>query len=66
MSVAELIEQIKALPPDELAAVREFVNGAEENGRPTPSVRYATEEQFNRAVDRVFENHDELLRKLAE
>ncbi|CAN5527332.1 hypothetical protein BH20VER1_BH20VER1_16910 [soil metagenome] len=66
MSVAELIERIKALPPDELEEVRSFVLGTEEVKAGEPEVRYASDEQFNRAADRVFENHDELLRKLAQ
>ena len=66
MSVAELIEQIKALPPHELAAVRDFLNRESESSDSPQSVRYATDEEFDRATDRVFENHDELLRKLAE
>jgi hypothetical protein len=31
-----------------------------------PSGMYATDEQFDAAIDRVFEKHEELLRKLAE
>ena len=66
MSVAELIEQIKALPPDELEVVRSFVLNGEAAAGGEHSVRYATDEQFDGAIDRVFEKHEELLRKLAE
>ena len=66
MTAAEVIEKIKALPPEELEVVRRFLlNGAAESEGQQP-VRYATDEQFDAAMDRVFENHEELLRKLAE
>jgi len=46
--------------------VRDYVNGASKGADLSQGVRYATDEEFDRATDRVFEKHDELLRKLAE
>lgn len=62
MSAAELIEKIKALPPAELAEVRNFLL----NGAGSSEVKYASNEEFEAAAGRVFETHDELLRKLAQ
>ena len=65
MSAAELIEQIKALPPAEVEMVRRFLlNGEAESG--APAARYASDEEFDQAARRVFEKHDDLLRKLAQ
>ncbi|MDQ6624764.1 MAG: hypothetical protein M3Y69_01295 [Verrucomicrobiota bacterium] len=64
MSAAELIEQIKALPPAELEIVRDFVLDTAANK--LPPAKYATDEQFDAAAARVFEKHTELLRKLAQ
>ena len=64
MSVAELIEQIKALPPAELEKVRRFL--LKDDPKSGASVQYATDEVFNQSAERVFEKHDELLRKLAQ
>jgi hypothetical protein len=66
MSVAELIEQIKALPPDELEVVRSFVLNGSEDSDEQQTIRYATDEQFDRAMDQVFTKHEELMRRLAE
>ena len=60
MSAAEIIEEIKALPPAEQARVIAFVNDL--NGH---AVKYASDEAFQKAADEVFEKHRELLRKLA-
>ena len=66
MSAAEVIERIKALPSAEFEIVRQFVlNGATER-QAEHSVRYATDDEFNAAMDHVFENHEELLRRLAQ
>jgi hypothetical protein len=66
MSVAELIEQIKALPPDELEAVRTFLLNGKPESHELPQVIYASDSDAAHAVDRVFERHGDLLRKLAE
>ena len=65
VSAAELIEQIKALPPAEVEVIRNFLlNGKAESG--APAARYASDAEFDQAARRVFEKHDELLRKLAQ
>lgn len=60
MSAAEIIEQIKRLPPAERQAVKDFVNDGQESGggenAPT----------FQAAADEVFSKYDNLLRKLAQ
>lgn len=65
MNIAELIEEIKALPPAELEIVREFVLNGEARDK-QPEKRYVSDEEFDKATSRVFEKHDELLRKLAQ
>ena len=64
MSAAEVIEQIKNLPPDEQAKVTAFVR---ERQIAAPSgVRYADDAAFQEAKDWAFKEHDELLRKLSQ
>jgi hypothetical protein len=66
MSAAELIEQIKALPREERQRVIEFIREADRReSAAQPSVRYADEAAFEAALDRTFEKHDELFKKLA-
>ena len=65
MSAAELIEKIKALPPADLEIVREFVLKSEVRDK-QPEKHYVSDEEFDKAASRVFEKHDELLRKLAQ
>ena len=65
VSAAEIIEQIKALPPDEKAAVVDFVNKLEAGAPPAKTVRYATPEQAKAAGDKVVQQHEEVFRKLA-
>jgi len=65
MRVAELIEEIKALPPAEMEIVREFFLKGESRDN-QPEKRYVSDEEFNQATSLVFEKHDELLRKLAQ
>jgi hypothetical protein len=62
MSAAEIIEQIKRLPPEEQRAVEEFINARSEND----AVKYADDAKFQAAADEVFEKYDNLLRKLAQ
>lgn len=65
MSAAELIEQIKALPPAELEIVREFLLNGQVRSEQAEA-RYVSDEGFDQAAGRVFEKHDELLRRLAQ
>jgi len=60
VSAAQIIEEIKALPPEERAQVVEFVKETEK-----PAVSYIDQETFDAAVKEVFTKHRELLRKLA-
>lgn len=66
MSVAELIEQIKALSHEEQAAVREFLLHGESGLQQPGGINYIHEEHFRAVADRVFEGHRDLFRKLAE
>lgn len=68
MSAAEIIEQIKALPLEERKQVFSFVREVEKESVSTSGqdVRYADDQTFDAAVERVFEQHAELFKKLAE
>ena len=67
MSAAEIIEQIKTLPPKERETVVEFFEKAKaESASETREVRYADDAVFRAAADRVFETHAELFRRLAQ
>jgi hypothetical protein len=60
MSAAEIIEQIKRLPPEEKQAVREYLDSEmSESGQ-------VNDPEFLAASDEVFEKYDNLLRKLAQ
>jgi hypothetical protein len=67
MSAAEIIEQIKTLPPREQEAVFDFVRQADASrGEPQRAeVRYVDDQSFEEAAARVFETHDELFKRLA-
>jgi hypothetical protein len=62
MSAAEIIEQIKRLPPEEKRAVKDFVNGPLAGG----SSEESNKTSFKAAADEVFTKYDNLLRKLAQ
>lgn len=59
MSAAEIIEQIKSLPPEEKQAVREFLESE------IPKIGRVDDPQFQSAANDVFDRYDNLLRKLA-
>ena len=63
MSAAEIIEQIKFLPPEERDRVVEFVQTL---GSQPFTVRHMDEDTFKAASDKVFEKYDDLLRRLAQ
>ena len=69
MSAAEIIEQIKALPPVQQAEVAAFLRRMdssvvrEDQGTGTGAGR---EEHFRKAADHVFTEYQELLHKLAQ
>jgi hypothetical protein len=62
VSAAEIIEQIKQLPPEEQRQVKEFLGS---KGEPE-GVKYADDAAFKKASDEVFAKYDNLLRKLAQ
>lgn len=63
MTAVEVIEQIKALPPQEKAKVIDFVQAMESD---PPSVRTLDPKTFERAARSVFERHSELMHKLSQ
>jgi hypothetical protein len=66
MSAAEIIEQIKALPPEEQREVSRFVRNLPLEGAFAPAFRYATDEQARAAGDAVVAEYPETFRRLAE
>ena len=67
MSASEIIEQIKSLPREERRRVVEFILDTERlEAAEKPAVRFADDAAFDSVVDRVFEKHAELFKKLAE
>jgi len=65
MSAAEIIEQIKQLPPEELRVVKQFVN-ADARGSSSVGVEYINREDLERSAKQIFSEHQELFRKLAQ
>jgi hypothetical protein len=67
MSAAEIIEQIKTLPPGEQEAVFDFLRQTDvSHGEPqNAEVRHLDGQTFEDAAARVFETHDELFKRLA-
>ncbi len=63
MSAAEIIELIKKLPPEEKAEVLAFAKNGDSE---TTAIKYASDEEFDRAAKRVFAENHELLRRLAQ
>ena len=64
-AVEAIIEKIKALPPDELAKVIDYMRKCESEDK-APAIKYIDPEKTRVIADKVFTVHDELLRKLAE
>ena len=64
MSAREVIRLIEALPPDERSEVFDFVKNFEAASPHT--VRYMDQEKADAVSARVFEEHSELFRKLAQ
>jgi hypothetical protein len=60
VSAEEIIEQIKALPPNDKA---EFLRSLDVAG---PNPRFVDPAEGGRHADKVFNEHDELFRKLAQ
>jgi hypothetical protein len=66
MSAAEIIEQIKTLPDNELSEVAEFVRSLTAENGDAAKTRYVDPEKARVIASRVFEENAELFRKLAE
>lgn len=61
MEAREVIDQIKALPPEEQAKVVDFI----EEVKAMQRVKYADQMSFAEAAKWVFTEHAELMRKLS-
>jgi hypothetical protein len=62
MNAHEVIDQIKALSPEEQAKVIGFI----EEVKATQRVKYADDPSFAAAAEWVFKEHSELMRKLSQ
>ena len=62
MTAREVIDQIKALPPEERARVIDFI----EEVRAQEHVRYADQKNFEDAAAWTLKEHAELMRKLSQ
>jgi Mg/Co/Ni transporter MgtE len=62
MSAQEVIEQINALPPEEREEVVNFVR--EQDATSVATAR--KQPDWDRIIEEVFDEHDELFRKLAQ
>lgn len=65
MSAAEIIEQIKRLPPEEKQVVREFIH-SEERGAIGEDVQYIARKDLERTAKEILKDHEQLFRKLAQ
>ena len=63
MSVAELIEQIKALQPEELEVVRSFVLNREAESQ---EIRYIARDEARSLGEKILDDNAELFRRLAQ
>ncbi len=63
MTAVEVIDEIKALPPQEKAKVIDFVQGLES---PQRRVRTIDPKTFEEAARSVFDQHAELMQKLSQ
>ena len=61
MTARVVIEQIKALPPEEQAKVIDYLEEVKAVGR----VRTMKPEMFDESSQRVFDRHSELMQKLS-
>jgi hypothetical protein len=65
MSVAEIIEMIKKLPPSEQAEVIAFAEEVKSKNRDS-QVNYLPADEAERIADQIFEQNKELFRRLAQ
>ncbi len=66
MSAQEVIEQIKVLPPDDRRKVIDFVNDTEARTAATDAEPVKPKRDMKAMIKKVFDEHDELFRKLAQ
>ena len=68
MSALEVIEQIRALPPEERAQVVDFVRQLEPDSSAQVSkcIDYASPDEVKAAGDRVIEQYKNVFRRLAD
>ena len=68
MSATEIIAEIKKLPREEQQKIAAYINAIapQRESEPVSEARYATDGEFNEAVERVLNERAELLRKLAQ
>jgi ABC-type cobalamin/Fe3+-siderophores transport system ATPase subunit len=66
MSALEIIEQIKALPKEEQAAVVQFIHHLEAAASSAKGIHFATPEEAEAAGDKVMRQYAEVFRKLAQ
>jgi len=64
MTAIEVIDQIKALAPDERAKVFGFLHQLET--RQVPSVEMADDKAFDEAAKWVFREHSDLMHRLSQ
>jgi hypothetical protein len=65
MNAADVIENIKSLPPGEQQKIFTFVAQFVRAESGLPPVHYMRDEEFRIIAKKVFEENDELFRKLA-
>lgn len=66
MSAAELIEQIKALPPTELEIVRNFLLNGEPEVARNQELKYLDRDKARRLGEKVMEENTDLFQRLAQ
>jgi hypothetical protein len=66
MSALEIIEQFKALPPQEKAVVLDFIRKMGTPPSPEVPVRYAEPTSVAETAEKIFDRYDDLFRKLAQ
>ena len=62
MTATQVINEIKALEPQERVKMFDFLLEIESDER----IRYADDQSFDNAADRVVDQHADLMRKLAQ
>ena len=66
VTAEEIIEQIKALPAEERAVVLEFINTLDTSVSEPPSLQFIDLKSVQAVAEKIFNEHEELFRKLAQ